>query len=100
MSHGKIDAKQPAIGDFGRIINHLDGFRVAGGLGDHLPVSGGLSGTAGIARGGLEYALDALKDGLSSPKAATSEHRRLLACHGGERCVQLGRGNRRVSRFS
>src|SRR5579872_2900234 len=100
VSHGKKDAKQLAIRDFGGIVDHFDGFRVAGSLGDHLPVSGGLGGAASIARGGLEYSLDALKDGLSSPKTATGKDGRLLARRRGDRRIKLGRRNRRVCGFS
>src|SRR5438105_565954 len=100
VSHGKKDAKQLAIRDSGRIVDHFDRFRVAGGLGDHLLVSCGLGRTAGVARRSAEHTFDALKDGLSSPKAAARKHRRLHSCGAGERCVQLGRRNRRIRRVS
>src|SRR5690242_8296569 len=67
-------------------------------LGDHLPVSRGFSGTTGVTGGGLEYAFDTFEDGLSSPEAATSEHRGLLTRRGGERCVHFRRWNRRIRR--
>jgi hypothetical protein len=100
VSHGKKDSKELPVGDLGGIVDNFERFRVTGGFGDHLPVSSGFGGTAGVARCGLEHALDALEDGLSSPKTAAGKHGRLLAGRGSERRVQLSRGDRRVGRLS
>src|ERR1700726_3637481 len=83
VSHRKKDSEELPVSDLGRIVDYFHRFRVTGGFGDHLPESGGFGGAAGVARSGLEHALDALEDGLSSPKAAATKHGRLLAGRGG-----------------
>src|ERR1700730_19099020 len=47
MSYGKKDPQQLAVGDPRGVIDHLDGFRMFRGLGNHLIVSGSLRGAAG-----------------------------------------------------
>ena len=79
VGHGKEDPQQLAIGDFGGIIDHLDGFRMPGGFRRHLVVGCSRRGAAGISSRSMEDAFHSLKHRLSAPKTAAGEDRRLLA---------------------
>jgi len=73
MHDGKEDAQQRSVGDLCWVEDDLDGLGVAGAFRTHCPVVGGFSRPAGVANGSLQYALDALKDGLDAPETTTGK---------------------------
>ena len=58
VGNSEEDAQEGAGGDFGGVVDNLDGFGVAGGFGDDLFVGGGVGGAAGIAGGGVDDAAE------------------------------------------
>ena len=92
VDDGEEDLEEFAVGDFGRVVDDLDGFGVAGGFGGDLVVGGGVGRTSGVTGGGCRDALDALEDGLGSPEAAAGEDGGLFAVGGGQGGILLRRG--------
>jgi hypothetical protein len=93
VDDGEEDAEEGAVGDLRGIVDNLDGLGVAGGFGGDLIVGGGGCGASGVACGGGDDSLDALKDGLRSPEASPGEDGGLFAVGWRERCVDLRCGD-------
>lgn len=75
------------IGDHSWVVEDLDRFKVAALLGEYILIGGILNLAAGVAAGGLVYAVDAFKEMFDTPEASagkysTSLGRAFLEGHG------------------
>ena len=93
VGDGEEDAEELAVGDLRGIVDHLDGFGVAGGFGADLVVGGGGGRAAGVANRGGEYAFYTLEDRLRAPETASGEDRGGFAGFGRQREVGGGGGD-------
>ena len=69
--------EQLLVGNLVRIINHLDSLDVPGTASGNLTVGGVGLTTAGVARDGLEHAVDLFKIRFRAPKTAAGKDSRL-----------------------
>ena len=94
MSDAEEDHEQLAVGDFRRIINDADAFRVARGASANQFVIRMIDVAAAIAGGDFSHAVDVFEYGLGAPEAAASKDGNLCGGFLGERLIYRRSWNR------
>src|SRR4051812_45140383 len=93
VGHGKEDAQQLAVGNFGGIVKHFNGLGMTGRFRRYLVVGCGCGGAASISGRSMDDAFHSFKDCLCTPKTAASKHCSLLAWRRSQRLVYFRRRN-------
>ena len=92
VGNGKENAQQLAVANFGRIVNHFNGFGVTRRFRCYLVLACSCGGAASISSRCMDGAFHSFKDCLCAPKTAASKHCSLLAWRRSQRLVYFRSG--------
>ena len=90
VRHGEVDLQDLPVGDLGRIVGDLHGFRMARPARADIVIVRRRLVAARKTRNHVRNALNALENSLDAPEAAACENRRGLRLGGGHRRIHAG----------